>query len=495
MIQRRVLSQRASFSTKVLTVETMNQNIVEAEYAVRGELVLKSMEYNEQLKAGAKLPFDQIIPCNIGNPQALKQKPITFFRQVLSLVNFPELLDSPEVTNKYPADVVERATSILTGIPDNIGAYSESKGVAHLRQTVANFIEERDGHPADSNNIFLTDGASPAVQMLMRALVRNNSDGIMVPIPQYPLYSAACALFGGTMVEYYLDEDAQWAMPVSELARAVKEARANGTEVRALVVINPGNPTGNCMSRSNMEEVVAFCRDEKLMLLADEVYQENIWQDTKPFVSFKRVLKDMGSEYDSVELASFHSVSKGFLGECGRRGGYVELCGVDPGVVDQLYKLVSVSLCSNIEGQIMTSLMTDPPREGDPSYPLYAEERDGILESLKRRAKRLVAAYNTMEGVTCNETEGALYTFPQIRLSEKAIAAAEKAGKAPDAFYCLAMLDATGIVTVPGSGFGQAPGTFHYRATILPAEDQIEKVISMTHDFHSKFMDQYRDSE
>jgi alanine transaminase len=450
------------------------------------------MEYAAQLKAGAKLPFDTIIPCNIGNPQALKQKPITFFRQVLSLINFPELLDNAEVTKNYPADVVERARTILDGVPDNIGAYSESKGVAHLRQSVADFIEERDGHPADPDNIFLTDGASPAVQMLMRALVRDKSDGIMVPIPQYPLYSAACALFGGTMVEYYLDEKDSWAMPREELARSVKAARENGKDVRALVVINPGNPTGNCLSRENMEEVVAFCRDEKLVLLADEVYQENIWQDRKPFVSFKKVLKDMGSEYESVELASFHSVSKGFLGECGRRGGYVELCGVDPAVVDQLYKLVSVSLCSNLEGQIMTSLMTNPPKDGDASYPLYSEERDGILDSLKRRAKQLVAAYNTLEGVTCNETEGALYTFPQIRLSPKAIAAAEAAGKAPDAFYCLAMLDATGIVTVPGSGFGQAPGTLHYRATILPAEDQIQSVIDLTSKFHAEFMDKYR---
>lgn len=240
-------------------------------------------------------------------------------------------------------------------------------------------------------------------------------------------------------------------------------------------------------------QVVELCAREKLVLLADEVYQENIWADDKTFNSFKKITCELGLDKgdDGVELVSFHSVSKGFLGECGRRGGYAELVNLDASVADQLYKYVSVSLCSNLEGQCMVSLMVDPPRPGDESFPLYQQERDDILASLKRRAQRLVAAYNEMEGVTCNESQGALYTFPRIRLPPKAIEAAEAAGKAPDTFYCLALLDATGIVVVPGSGFGQAPGTLHYRATILPSEDEIQDVIDRTSAFHADFMAQY----
>ena len=207
-------------SGKQMTVGNMNQNIVQAEYAVRGELVLKSMEYDAMLARGegAHLPFDKTIACNIGNPQALKQKPITFHRQVLSLVNFPDALDNPAIVDAYPKDAVARARSIVEGMPNGLGAYSESKGVATLRQSVAGFIENRDGYPADPESIFLTDGASPAVQMMLTALINDPTDGILVPIPQYPLYSAGIALNGGRLVEYYLDEEEGWAMPASEIA-------------------------------------------------------------------------------------------------------------------------------------------------------------------------------------------------------------------------------------------------------------------------------------
>jgi aspartate/methionine/tyrosine aminotransferase len=112
--------------------------------------------------------------------------------------------------------------------------------------------------------------------------------------------------------------------------------------------------------------------------------------------------------------------------------------------------------------------MCDPPKAGSPSFPLYEKEKNAILQSLKRRAKKLVAAYNELEGITCNESDGALYAFPRVRLPNKAVEAAKAAGKAPDLFYTLAMLDATGVVVVPGSGFGQEEGTFHFRSTILP---------------------------
>lgn len=220
---------------------------------------------------------------------------------------------------------------------------------------MASFIETRDGHASDPDNIFLTDGASPAVQMCMNAMITERKDAIMVPLPQYPLYSAGCALYGGSMVGYYLNEDKGWCMERDEMERSITAARADGLNVRALVVINPGNPTGNCLSLENMQEVVEFCRQEKLILLADEVYQENIWQDREPWQSFKQVVSDLGAD---IELASFHSVSKGFLGECGRRGGYVEFCNFDPEVIDQLYKLASISLCRLVHVYTLRSLIT-----------------------------------------------------------------------------------------------------------------------------------------
>ncbi|EEY66057.1 alanine aminotransferase 2 [Phytophthora infestans T30-4] len=491
--QLRASSSQATRGFAVLTADTINPNIVKAEYAVRGALVLRSNEYENRLANGDKsLPFDKVIPCNIGNPQVLKQEPIEFQRQVLALVNVPGLVDQPEAQKLFPPDAIARAKFYIDNIVGGTGAYGHSKGSAVVREEVARFMQRRDGHPADPEDIYLTDGASPAVQNSLLSLIRDENDAIMAPIPQYPLYSAAIAINGGTLVGYYLDEANAWGLDVDELARAVKEARDAGKSVRAMAVINPGNPTGQCLSEKNIEEIIKFCKKEDILILADEVYQENVYAEGKKFFSFKKVLRDMGKEYDDVELISFHSTSKGFTGECGRRGGYMELVNIDEGAKDQFYKLMSVNLCSNIEGQLVVGMMTNPPQPGDASYERYAEQRDGTLGSLKRRAEKLVKAFNELEGVTCNETEGAMYTFPNLTLPPKAVEAAKEAGMAPDAFYCTQMLDDTGIVVVPGSGFGQKEGTWHFRTTILPPEDAVDDVIEMTSKFHAKFMDTYR---
>jgi alanine transaminase len=434
-------------------------------------MVLRAMQLAGQLKGAGSaapssssskttsppLPFSHLTFCNIGNPHELAQKPITFFRQVAALVNYPPLLDDPRASAAFAPDAIERARRYLAGIPGGVGAYTHSQGIELIREEVAQFITRRDGGiPSHASDIFLTDGASPGVQFTLKALIRDERDAILVPIPQYPLYSASIALYGGTMANYYLDEANDWALTRGELERAAKEARDRGLNLRAIVVINPGNPTGNTLSASNMRDVVSFASENGLILLADEVYQENVWTREHPWLSFKRIAVEMGKvdpsrtrENTGLQLVSFHSTSKGYTGECGRRGGLMELCGFDDAVRLQLYKLASISLCANSAGQVMVGLMVNPPKPGDASYASYRKERDDILASLSRRASRLVAAFDRLEGVSCQPSEGALYAFPQITLSRKAVAAAKAAGKAPDTFYCLALLDATGIVVVP----------------------------------------------
>ncbi|GKV09697.1 hypothetical protein SLEP1_g21157 [Rubroshorea leprosula] len=154
------------------------------------------------------------------------------------------------------ADSIERAWQILDQIPGGAtGAYSHSQGIKGLRDTIAAGIEARDGFPADPNDIFLTDGASPGVHMMIQLLISSENDGILCPIPQYPLYSASIALHGGTL-----------------------------------------------------------------------------------------------------------SVSKGYYGECGKRGGYMEVTGFGADVREQIYKMASVSLCANTTGQILASLVMSPPK-------------------------------------------------------------------------------------------------------------------------------------
>lgn len=430
-------------------------------------------------------PFDKVIYCNIGNPQQLGQDPITFARQVLALVNYPALLDKPD-PELFSAAVVKRAQEMLDNVP-NPGAYSESQGIHNIRQEVADFIYRRDGHPSSADNIFLTDGASPAVQLCLRTMLAAHTDAIMIPIPQYPLYSATIDLCGGTQVGYHPAEDDDWALDIDELQRSYDQANDNGSNVRGLTIINPGNPTGQCMRENNMREVLDFCHERNLVLMADEVYQANTYGGNE-FLSFKKVMCDMGGAVASgVELISFHSVSKGCWGECGRRGGYMELVNIDEEVKAQLYKLCSVNLCANVEGQIMVSCMVNPLED----CPTYQKEKNAILGSLERRAGKLSKAFNALDGISCNDIQGALYAFPKLELPAKACAAAEAAGKAPDKFYCLELLKNTGIVCVAGSGFKQQKGTQHLRCTILPPEDDMDNVISRFGAFHSEFMSTY----
>ncbi|KAK1376588.1 Alanine transaminase [Heracleum sosnowskyi] len=470
-----------------LDYESINENVKKAQYAVRGELYLRASELQ---KEGKKIIFT-----NVGNPHALGQKPLTFPRQVVALCQAPFLLDDPNVGLVFPADAIARAKYYLGLTSGGLGAYSDSRGLPGIRKEVAEFIEKRDGYPSDPELIYLTDGASKGVMQILQTIIRGPGDGILVPVPQYPLYSAAITLFGGSLVPYYLEETANWGLDIQNLRESVAESRARGITVRAMVIINPGNPTGQCLSVANLKEILKFCNQEKLVLLGDEVYQQNVYQDERPFISARKVLMDMGPPISKeVQLVSFHTVSKGYWGECGQRGGYLEMTNIPPQTVDEIYKVASISLSPNVPGQIFMGVMVNPPKPGDISYDKFARESKGILGSLRKRAQIMTDGFNSCRNVVCNFTEGAMYSFPQVRLPPKAIEAAKKAGKVPDVFYCLKLLEATGISTVPGSGFGQKDGVFHLRTTILPAEEDMPAIMSSFKKFNDEFMEQYEDS-
>jgi len=158
-------------------------------------------------------------------------------------------------------------------------------------------------------------------------------------------------------------------------------------------------------------------------------------------------------------------------------------------VVAQIYKFVSIMLCAPVVGQCIVELMVNPPREGEPSYPLYREEYDKIFNDLRARSQALYKAFEEMEGVQCQSPQGSMYLFPKIELPQKAVQAAKDAGRGPDEFYCHELLDATGICIVPGAGFGQKPGTLHFRTTFLaPGTDWVNRITK----FHKEFMDKYR---
>lgn len=325
----------------------------------------------------------------------------------------------------------------------------------------------------------------------MHIICASEKTGVLVPIPQYPLYTATLALLDAQCVRYYLDESKQWATDLSSIKSSLKSAQDKGIDVRAIVVINPGNPTGGSLDVKDIKSIIDFAAEEKLVVLADEVYQTNVFEGS--FVSFKQALREMQAEspkkYDNVELASLHSISKGMVGECGHRGGYMELIGFDPKVVEQIYKFVSIQLCPPVIGQCMVELMVHPPEEGSPSYPLYRKEYDSIFAGLQKRATALYEAFRDMEGVKCQSPQGSMYLFPSIELPKKAMEKAKEEGKNPDEYYVSRLLDATGICVMPGSGFGQKEGTLHFRTTFLaPGTEWVGRIRK----FHEEFMDEFR---
>ena len=472
---------------------SVNRNILEMEYAVRGPIPRRAAELKRQGR--------RIIPCNLGNPQALGQQPISFYREVLSLVELPGRIErerrlkrlfngkapgGPEPDDFHSDYVLELSERYLSQLETGMGAYTDSSGPEFIRQAVAEYIDRRDDADgdrvplSDPGQIFITNGASEAVRYVIDLLIGGPSDGIMIPIPQYPLYSAAIKRCGGVQVDYFLDEESGWGMDRDLLESSLECARERGASVKAIVVINPGNPTGAVMSEETVREVVAFAADNGLAIIADEVYQENVYDADAGFVSFARVLGR-----GDVPLFSVHSTSKGFYGECGHRGGYLEIRNAprvrntDLSFTDLVLKQASVNICSNTAGQLMMYLLVNPPRENTSPYRRFTQERRKILEDLHDKAVMIRAGFDHMDGVSCFGRTGAMYLFPRL----------DGLPDGTDDFdYCMGLLERTGLVTVNGGGFGQQPGTSHLRIAFLPPKEVIGEVLPEWIAFHNAYV-------
>ncbi|MBW2610318.1 MAG: aminotransferase class I/II-fold pyridoxal phosphate-dependent enzyme [Deltaproteobacteria bacterium] len=471
----------------------VNQNIMEMEYAVRGPIPKRAAEL---IKQGMTT-----IPCNIGNPQAFGQKPISYYRQVLSLVEDPSKIARERKLNtilKHNIDalsglnntdfisdhVLNLSESFLVKTEIGLGAYSESNGPLFIREAIARFIDKRDevdtshGVSANPDNIFITNGASEGARRIIDLLIADKNDGIMIPIPQYPLYSATIKRSGGVQVNYYPDEDDGWSLNRSILEEALDFAIKDGVNVKGVVVINPGNPTGGILDEETIREVIDFAKKNSLVIIADEVYQENVYG--AEFVSFAKVLGD-----EKVPLFSLHSISKGFIGECGHRGGYLEIrnppkvLGNDVSFIDVILKQASVSLCSNTVGQLLVYLMVNSPEEGSAPYRQFVEEKQSILNDLYDKATMIREGLNQMDAVECFGRTGAMYLFPRLnKLPEGST----------DFDYCMNLLEKTGLCTVNGSGFGQKEGTHHLRIAFLPSKGLLDRVLPEWIMFHNEYV-------
>lgn len=459
----------------MLKYNNLSQRLLDADYAVRGRIVTRAQELE---KEGKKITY-----CNIGNPHAFKQKPMTYVREVLSLLEYPQLLEK-DISGLFHNDSINRAKYILEQIPEGIGAYSASAGVSFVRKAVADFISKRDNIASNPDKIILTDGASKAAQTVIHAIIKNSNDGIMLPIPQYPMYSASLTMAGGLSIGYYLDEENNWQLNEDILTNSYNTAKLNKLNPVAITVINPGNPTGAVLSYENIQMIINFARQHGMAILADEVYQENIYTEQAKFYSFAKVMDDM--QINDVTLFSFHSMSKGYFGECGHRSGYLEIRNMTDDVFAQFVKFQSINLCANVVGQIATYLMVSPPQIGDDSYELYLKERNIIINDLREKSVIIGNELNNIEGISVNIPEGAMYAFVKFELPN--VAKDNSFNPKTDEKYCIKLLEETGICVVPGSGFGQMPNTLHFRTTFLPPREQIIELVAKLKDFHHKYI-------
>nr|XP_026487252.1 alanine aminotransferase 1-like isoform X1 [Vanessa tameamea] len=471
-----------------LTEKSVNQKLLNIQYAVRGPVLERAVQIEKELEKGVSKPFKRVVRANLGDAHALGQKPFTFIRQVLALVACPELMTWPNI----PEDVKERVKEILEDcIKGSAGAYSPSGGLSVVRRRVAQYLHARDGVGAAPEHVYLGAGASDLVKTVLSLFV-HDVDGkppsVMVSIPQYPLFSGTLSELGLRQANYYLDEENNWALKIQELERCWREASVD-SHVRALVVINPGNPTGQVLTRENIEEIIRFAYDHDLFILADEVYQENII--SKDFHSFKKVMHEMGAPYSGMELASFSTSSKGWAAECGLRAGFVELPRLDPRVRAAFEATRGLQQCPSVLGQCALDCIMRPPRAGEASYPRWWSERAAVRRVLAERAAAAARALNAIPGYSCNPIDGAVFAFPRVELPARALVAAAELNVSADEFYCLRLLEETGICVVPGSGFGQLPGTFHFRTTILHQQEEFQYMMESFRRFHIDFLPKY----
>ncbi|KAM6948717.1 alanine aminotransferase 2 [Aplochiton taeniatus] len=443
----------------------------------------------EELAQGARKPYEEVIDVSSADAHRGGVKPLTFVRQVLAACLYPPLTHS----DKLPCDVRQRATMLLAACDGgSVGSYTTTGGIPCIKRRLCEFLSQRDGGaPSFPENVVFTNGSTAAITQMLKVLVDTHGSpptGVLTPVPNYPGSVTGLQAQGAAVLPYYLSEEHGWELEIGELRRALQSAK-EFSKPAALYVINPGNPTGHVQSRKSIEEVIQFAAAEKLFLMADEVYQANVFGEGSEFLSYKRVLAEMGPPLaGSVELASFHSVSKGLMGECGLRGGYLELVNVDPVVTSKIVTLLSMEASSAVMGQLALDLMANPPHPGEPSYPLYAEETQAIRAVLVHNARRVPEVLNSLPGLSCQPVRGGAFIFPRLHLPPRVVEKAKEVGMQPDVFYCSRLLEEGGLYVGPGCEYGQEEGTHHFRFCLTTSVDRMEEVLQRLTTFHQRFM-------
>jgi alanine-synthesizing transaminase len=384
-------------------------------YDIRGPIMDRARQMEEE---GQK-----IIRLNIGN---------------LAVFGF----DAPE----------EIQQDMIRNLPNSAG-YSDSKGIFGARKAVMHETQKQGIKGVTLDDIYLGNGASELIVMATNGLL-DNGDELLLPAPDYPLWTAATSLSGGTPVHYLCNEANGWMPDIEDIRRKIT------SRTKGIVVINPNNPTGALYSDALLQSIVDLAREHGLVIFADEVYDKVLYDDVKH--------TPIGSLSTDVLTLTFNSLSKSYR-SCGYRAGWLVVSGDKKSAKDYiegLNMLSNMRLCANVPGQwaIQTAL------GGHQSINELVGE-GGRLRKQRDLAYELITA---IPGVSCVKPQAALYMFPKLDPKVYPIE--------DDQQFFLELLQETKVMLVQGTGFNW-PDTDHFRIVFLPHEDDLREAIGRVAQF------------
>ncbi len=354
-------------------------------------------------------------------------------REILYLnIGDPNLFDF-----ETPPHIVEATVEAMRA---NRNGYAPSSGIEAAREAV-----ERDNARKGIEGIvhtYVTSGSSEAIDLAMAALV-DPGDNVLTPSPGYPLYPAVLARFGAEERLYPLDEANGWQPDVDAIRERIDE------RTRALVVINPNNPTGSVTGPEVLGRLVELALEHDLVLFSDEIYDRLVFEPGS-FTATASLSRE-------AKIVTLHGLSKVFLAP-GFRLGWASISGPAEELGDYcraIKKLEGARLSANHPEQYAVEPALDGPMD-------FLDE---VMAKLRSRRDLVVERLNAIDGISCVEPQGAFYAFPKIDFD------------LPDSEFCRRVVRETGVVIVPGSGFGRLAGDGHFRVVFLPPEAILEPAI------------------
>lgn len=337
---------------------------------------------------------------------------------------------------------------------ENKNGYAPSSGIKEAVDAIEREAERKG--ITNVHDIFVTTGASEAIDICLTALV-NDGENVLTPTPGYPLYTAIASKLQMMENPYYLDEENGWLPDIDDIKSKIND------KTRAIILINPNNPTGSLYTEENLRQIVDLALEHNLVIFADEIYDKLLF-DGKKHISIASLNKD-------VSCITFGGLSKNYMVP-GFRIGWGIVSGRKEALsdyIEAINKILRARLSANHPEQYGIK----PSLEGSQEHLVIA------MDKLTRRRDLTVEMLNSIPGISCVKPEGAFYAFPRLQM------------KQPDSHFVAELIKETGVVVVPGSGFGQVPGTQHFRVVFLPNEKILEKAYKAIGDFYQKYLEKY----